>query len=123
MANHRVHLHIENGGRQWVALGDPSLSTEGCSVLTFCLRHHIQPLPIPLEDVKGPVFDITSKHSKSLSISHYTLTSDKKEANYIAQLLSELRVYIYIAQMRWFNFDADNPPHKVTNTSKTKIII
>ena len=96
---------------------------EGCSVLPSHLRYHIKPLPIPSEEAKGPVFDITSKHSKSLSISHYTLTSDKKEANYIAQLLSELRVYIYIAQMRWFNFDADNPPHKVVNTSKSKIII
>ena len=49
--DHRVYHHIEDGGQQWVALFDASLSAEGFSVVTSRLRHHIKPLPIPAEEV------------------------------------------------------------------------
>ena len=55
VANHRVHYHIENCWRQWFALGDPSLCVEGCSVVPSHPRHHLQPLQINSEEVKGPV--------------------------------------------------------------------
>ena len=41
VVNHRVHHHIESGGRQWVVLGDPSLSAEGYSVVPSSPRHHL----------------------------------------------------------------------------------
>ena len=50
MENHRVYHHIENGGRQWVALGNPSLSAEGCTVVTSHSCHHPQPLPLLSEE-------------------------------------------------------------------------
>ena len=54
VVNHCVHHHIENSGQQWVAMGDPSLSAEGCSVVPSCPRHRLQPHPIPLEEAKDP---------------------------------------------------------------------
>ena len=54
VVNHCVHNHIENGLQQWVALGDPPLSAEGCSVVLSRLHHHLQPLPVTSEEAKGP---------------------------------------------------------------------
>ena len=54
MANHRVYPHIENGGRQCVALGHPYLYAEGCTVVPSGPNHHPQPNPIQLEETKGP---------------------------------------------------------------------
>ena len=52
VANHCVHHHIEDGGRQWVTLGDASIYAEGFSVLPTRLRHHLQPLPIPVKEAE-----------------------------------------------------------------------
>ena len=54
VANHRFHHHIEDGGQHWVALDDAYLSAEGFSVLPSCLCHHLQPIPVPVEEVNGP---------------------------------------------------------------------
>ena len=54
VANQRIYHHIENGGRKWVALGHPSLSVEGCTVVTSCPLYHIQTLSIVLEEEKVP---------------------------------------------------------------------
>ena len=49
VADYRVHRHIEDGGQQWVALCDTSLSAEGFSVVPSHLCHHLNPLPITAE--------------------------------------------------------------------------
>ena len=54
LANHRVYHHIKNGGRQWVALGNPSLSAERCTIVTSRPCHHPQSCPILSEEAKGP---------------------------------------------------------------------
>ena len=54
MATHCVYHHIENGGQQWVALGHPSLSTEGYTVVPSRPFHHPQPHPTLPEEAKGP---------------------------------------------------------------------
>ena len=54
VSDHRVHNHIENGGRQWVSLSNESLYAEGLSVLPSCPHHQLQPLPIPAEEAEGP---------------------------------------------------------------------
>ena len=60
MTNHGVYHHIENGGRRWVALGNPYLSAEGCSILPSRPRNHIQPHPILLEEANGPGPHVTT---------------------------------------------------------------
>ena len=54
MAKHRFHHHIEYGGRQWISLGDASISAERFSVVTSRQRHNIQPIPIPTEEAEEP---------------------------------------------------------------------
>ena len=54
MADHRFHHHIEDGGQQWVALSDASLSAEGLYVVPYLLYHHLQPISIPAEEAEGP---------------------------------------------------------------------
>ena len=54
VADHHIHCHIEDCGRQWVALSNASLSAEAFSVLTSRLHHHLQTLPIPMEEAEGP---------------------------------------------------------------------
>ena len=53
MANHHVYYNIENCGRQWIALVHPYFSTEVCTVVPSRPRHHTQPRPIQLEELKG----------------------------------------------------------------------
>ena len=54
MVNNRVHHNIEDGGRQWVALGNASLLAEGFSVVPSHPYHHLKPLPVPAEEAEGP---------------------------------------------------------------------
>ena len=54
VVDHRVHHHIEYGGRQYITLFDASLSSEGFSIVPSCPCHHLNPLPIPAEEAEGP---------------------------------------------------------------------
>ena len=54
VSDHRVHHHIEDGGRHWIDLRDASLSAEGLSVVPSHPCHHLEPLPIPAEEAEGP---------------------------------------------------------------------
>ena len=54
VANHCIYHYIGNGGRKWVAMGNPYLSVEGCTVVISRPCHHPKPHPILLEETKGP---------------------------------------------------------------------
>ena len=54
VADHHFHHHIEDGGQKWISLFHASFSTEGFSVLPYCLHHHLNPIPIPAEEAEGP---------------------------------------------------------------------